>query len=208
MNQLPRKIRTQAPIALATLAGSALLLIGSPLLLTIVNALFALDWARLNEIGQSYTGVATLLSGVALVGVAYSIRLQTQQISLARGQAVREMQFALWRMSMDDPALQLRTPLAPGPDPVSYRRQMYYSQWFRYLEFAYVSNEIDDSVTRAVFEHDLFINPDFRERWADLRTHWDREIGGGPNVRRRFFSIVDSAYAAAVESASSGDAAE
>jgi hypothetical protein len=51
----------------------------SPLFLIVLEASFRVNWTRLSEIGQSYTGVSALLSAAALVGVAFSIRLQTRQ---------------------------------------------------------------------------------------------------------------------------------
>jgi hypothetical protein len=53
-----------------------------------------------------------LLSGAALIGVAYSIRLQTQQIAVMRSQAVREMQFNLLRVAMEDPSVAIMRPPA------------------------------------------------------------------------------------------------
>jgi hypothetical protein len=79
-------IRQWSVRSLIALGGAIGVLLVSPLLLAIADALLTVDWARLSEIGQSYTGVSALLSAVALVGVTISIRLQAKQTALMQQQ--------------------------------------------------------------------------------------------------------------------------
>lgn len=92
----------------------------------------------------SYAAVASLLSSAALVGVVISIRLQIEQNKRQRRQSVREMQFDLLRLTMSDPlyASSIKSAGAASDEFDQVRLSLLRNQWFRYFEFAYLSNEI------------------------------------------------------------------
>jgi hypothetical protein len=202
MIQMRQRMRALLPLILTIVGIVLFLLLGSPLILVIVDSLLQLRWDRLTEIGQSYTGIAALLSGAALVGVVYSIRLQTQQISVARGQAVREMQFGLLRLAMDDPSLEMMWKSDAQADPAEYRRRVYRTQMFRYLEFAYMSGELDDSMLRSALTNEVFVDAEARRQWTAVRLMWLSALpAGSRRMHRRFLQILDESCATAEESA-------
>jgi hypothetical protein len=209
MMQLRQWTRARLPFMLTIVGIILFLLLGSPLILVIVDSLLQLRWDRLTEIGQSYTGIAALLSGAALVGVVYSIRLQTQQISIARGQAVREMQFSLLRLAMDDPSLSIMYTSDAQADSAKYRRHVYRTQVLRYLEFAYISGELDDSRLRNALINEIFVNPEARMQWTAVRSLWlSAHPASSRRLHRRFLQIVDESCDAAEESAASSSGGE
>jgi hypothetical protein len=207
MDQLSQKVRARLPLVLAITGGALLLLLGSPLILVIVDSLLRLRWDRLTEIGQSYTGVAALLSGAALIGIAYSIRLQTQQIAITRSQAVREMQFSILRLAMEDPSLSMIWLPDAEADPAEYRRRLFRTQMIRYLEFAYISGEISESRLRGTLVNEVFVSSGTRTQWAVARSLWLPDQPG-MQANRRFLKIMDESCAEAEESADSSPGTE
>ena len=208
MVQSLRRLRASLPVLVSLVVGSLLLLLGSPIILVVVDSILRLQWGRLTEIGQSYTGVAALLSAVALVGVAYSIRLQTQQVEVARSQAVRELQFNLLRMAMEDSSLSVAgLPLADA-DHAEYRRFVYRTQWIRYFEFSYTTGAVGEAVLRSQLANEFFVNPQARAQWIAARPLWEENYHNAPQSYRRFIAIMNEACAAAEEAASPGSGGE
>lgn len=147
-----------------------ILLLVSPLLLLIPSAVFDIDWERFSAVGQSYTGVAAILSAAALVGVVYSISLQRRQNMTAQGQAVREMQFALLGMAMREP--DLAAVLAgeisiTSVDVEKFRTNVFRNQWLRYQEFGYLVGEISASELQRGLAEEFFRSPENRQWWSE-----------------------------------------
>ncbi len=208
MENLSQRVRKRLPLILALTGGALLLLLGSPLILVVVDSwLHILPWDRLTEIGQSYTGVAALLSGAALVGIAYSIRLQTQQIAVMRSQAVREMQFNLLRLAMEDPSMAIMR--APAEVEAEYRKRVYIVQIIRYLEFAYASGELSESSLRSTLINEILADSTVRSQWTTMmRPVWGSTHEAGTRAQRRFLTIMDDSCAAAEDLAASRSGTE
>jgi Family of unknown function (DUF6082) len=175
---------------------TAVLLLVSPLLLLIPKALLDANWQELTDIGQSYTGVATLLSAAALVGVVISIRFQVEQTQLLRRQVARDMQFGLLRMAMADPhyAAVFHTDSVPsiqGHD--DFRKAIFRTQWLRYLEFAFFSGELSDAELQLSLEDDFFGNADNRLWWTEVRQYWTARASEKPILHKRYIDILDQA---------------
>ena len=181
------------------------MLLLSPLLLQVPLLLFDLDWAALSNAGQSYTGVAALLSGAALVGVIYSINLQRHQVSLAQRQAVREMQFGLLRLEMEDPILRTDAHVATASHE-EFRRSVLRTQWLRYMEFAYLSGELAQRPIATILEREIFFTPDGRAWWRRERHHWSPDSMANSDAGyRRFFDTVEGAWQRATDMADDRD---
>ncbi|MCO1653990.1 DUF6082 family protein [Pseudonocardia humida] len=179
------------------LGGVVGVLLVSPLLLVIVDAILTVDWGRLTEIGQSYTGVSAILSAVALVGVTLSIRLQAKQTALMQQQTVRELQFDMLRMAAADPALAPVTGAAlPEGDESheAFKLHVFQSQFFRYLEYGYLVGEYSDQNLENLLVRELFPVPSNRAWWSRVRTYWIPANSTGK--KRRFIDVVERAYAA------------
>jgi hypothetical protein len=176
---------------------TAALLLVSPLLLLIPKVVLDANWQELTDIGQSYTGVAALLSAAALVGVVFSIRFQAEQGRLLRRQLARDMQFGLLRLAMTDPHYSSvfqtdSVPSIQGHD--DYRRAVFRTQWIRYLEFAYFSGELSEEELQLALEDEFFANPDNRLWWAEVRRYWAARASERPILHKRYIEIVDQAH--------------
>lgn len=199
---MPRRAHVwQRSAGIAVVAGVAAgSLALSPMLLLGLDSAYDVNWTLLSEIGQSYTAAATLLSTVALLGVAYSLRLQAKQTALSQGQAIRQFQFELLRLGMSDPlyAAVLSTDAGVGETHDNFRQHVYITQWFRYLQFSYLSAEMTETTLEHALERGLFSIPANRAWWINARKAWISEAEGGRDPKvDRFIATVDRAFVSA-----------
>ena len=82
--------------AVSAVALGTLLL--SPLILSLLGRLILIDWAEQSNIGQSFTGIGTIISAIALLAVAATMRIQATQTALTREQGNRAIQFELLKL--------------------------------------------------------------------------------------------------------------
>jgi len=139
----------------------------SPLALTVVGWL-PLDWNKLNSVGQSYTGVSALLSAAALIAIVATTRLQARQVELSQQQAVREMQFSLNQMVLQDRAFALvgtSEPIKTEGDYTRWRIRVYVAMVLRHLQFGYSLNVLSEDFVRVVLSNELFANEPARDFW-------------------------------------------
>jgi hypothetical protein len=179
--------------AIAISAGSVLLvLIVSPLLLVSVGMLLHLDWVNVTNIGQSYTGVSAILSALAVIGVIYSINLQGRQVELARSQAVRQMQFDLLRLAMDQKkyASVIQPKQLLDHDHDMYSIDIYRTQWFRYLQFSFLAGEISTKALRATLANNILHVKESRDWWARVDVIWTAEGADASPRCKEFMEIV------------------
>ncbi|RTL67434.1 MAG: hypothetical protein EKK42_13875 [Pseudonocardiaceae bacterium] len=184
--------------AIAVIGGVALLLL-SPLLLLVPRSLFGSDWQTLSNIGQSYTGVAALFSAAALIGVAYSIRLQTKQNAMIQGQAVREMQVSLQRFAMENPSyLSIFHSTASSSSNDRIAKRFYLNQWMRYLQYGNAIGEITDASLRRILENDLFPVASNRIWWSTAKDVYEADY---QHSRTNFLQIANESCDAAERAA-------
>jgi len=72
-----------------------------------------LNWSRLSEVGQAYGAASAILSGLALSGIAISLIVQWRLNRMSQIVSVRDRQFELVKMTLDDP----RYAVSWGRDP-------------------------------------------------------------------------------------------
>jgi hypothetical protein len=119
------------------------------------------------------------------------------------------MQFGLLRQAMDDPSLEMMWTSDAQADSAEYRRRVYRTQMFRYLEFAFMSGELDDSMLRNALINEIFVNPEARRQWTAVRPLWLSALpAGSRRMHRYFLQIVDESCAAVEDSAASGSGGE
>lgn len=184
-----RSIAIGLGVAVALLAGLSALL---PLPLLVLSRI-DIDWNRLSVIGQSYTAGATLLSAVALIGVALSLRLQVKQNAIVQGQAVRQFQNDLLQLGMSDPLYSSLLPPDLGASHDEIRRVLYVTQWARYFEFLFLSDELPEDALAAEFR-DIFEVDANRKWWETVGPGWTSRISVMGSSRRRFTQIVQEEY--------------
>src|SRR5207249_17958 len=85
-------------------AGAIVLAAASPVVLLPLSAT-SFDWTRLGDIGQAYGAASAILAGVALIGVALSLLLQSRQHRAETISAARERHLEIVKLALKDPAL-------------------------------------------------------------------------------------------------------
>ena len=172
---------------------SAILFV-SPVLLAAIDGASRFDWPKLSNIGQSYTGVSALFSAAALFAVARSVRLQATEHELARHESVRELQFRLFEIGLQD--VDLAETYAPirsfGADSVYRKQMLFLAMRFNYLRHAYVVNEVSSKELMTVLRHETFPSHFAQEFWDRSRRIW--LLGAEDYKVREFVDMVDSAY--------------
>jgi hypothetical protein len=165
--------------------------------MVVVGAILTVNWGRLNEIGQSYTGVSAIVSAAALVGVTISLRLQARQTELLQQQTARQFQFEILRMASDNPAFApVMVAALPADDRSheAFKLHVFQVQVLRFFEYSYLSDQYSDSSLEHILEHEFFPAAANQQWWGRVRGYWLTESKTGRS--HRFIEIVDRAYAA------------
>jgi hypothetical protein len=179
-------------IAGTLVVGTLALLLLSPLLLIVPLAIFDVNWTEVSSVGQSYTGIAALLSAGALVGVLLSVRLQIHQNGILRRQLVRDSQFRLMDLAMSDPVYASVASAYDAASHEQYRKAVYRNLLFRHLEFCYLSSDLSDEQLAYTLENEIFKNNETREWWAEIRPYWQ---AFQTEDHRQFFEIIEAGWA-------------
>ncbi|MBG0828960.1 hypothetical protein HS041_14390 [Planomonospora sp. ID67723] len=192
---LPRRVLTAA-LLLVVITLVAGLVAVSPLALGLLGDQ-AGDWERLSLIGQTYGAASTLLSVLALVGVAVSLVLQAREAKSDREQALRMLHADLMKMAMEDPLYRRAWgPFFDSDDPDTPREHMYVnlivSQWSMEYELRTITEEHLRPIART-----LFSGPAGRRYWTNVREL--RITSTSTRRERRFHRILDEEFHAAHE---------
>ena len=162
--------------------------IASPLSLLLLNSL-DLPWERLSAIGQSYTGPAALLSAIALVALVVTVRLQDQQTTVAKQVAVREMQFQLLMLAMNDEGARALFNPTFGSD-LEFRKRMFRTMSLRYLQFAFSIGELHQPELSKILQDEIVMHIEDVEWWdRSGRSTW--HVASQSTGEREFFAVLD-----------------
>jgi hypothetical protein len=164
--------------------------------MVVVDAILTVNWARLNEIGQSYTGVSAIVSAAALIGVTISLRLQARQTELLQQQTARQFQFEILRMASGNPAFSpVMVAALPADDRSheAFQLHVFQVQVLRFFEYSYLSDQYSDSSLEHILEHEFFPAAPNQQWWSRVRSYWLAESRAGRS--RRFIEIVERVYA-------------
>ena len=200
--------RNLAWIALVTVAGVLATLFLSPLLLEFIRRTYSfLNWQELSNVGQSYTGFATILSVLAFSGVVYSVFVQTRQNAAQQQHAARTFQFDLLTMAIE--RRDLAGIWADGGSMsierhAKFARNGYMNLWFRYLQYAFIVGNLTDEALLSIVATDMFSNSIFRDWWTGASHVWRAEATS--TAERHFIGLIDGAAAEAEGRVSSPDA--
>jgi len=185
------------------IGGSAIaigLVLVSPWALKKLASIHGLNWTQLSYVGQAYAAAATLLSSVALAGVALSLVIQNREMKVTREQAVRSLGGDLSRMG-DDPVLRKVISGSRNNPAVSsdtrHRQRRYANQWVVHWQSMYELRFMDDEDVRYVMRRDLFSGDVGRDYWASAR---ETRIPNNSQRTRRYYRIVEEEYQKAVVS--------
>lgn len=142
--------------------------------------------------------ISTLISSIALMGVAASLLLQARQLRASQVQASRAAQIELIKMAVDNK--ELISDIF-GDEPGSYLKARCINWFFKYLELGYSMKVISEKSVRV--QAMMLFDTDYPyEWWIRGREVW--EIEADTKRDRNFFRIVDNAFLRATEQRQAG----
>jgi hypothetical protein len=134
--------------------------------------------------------VATIISSVALIGVAVGLILQGRQLKANQIQVMREMHLELMRVGINNPIVSAS--VYEGTSPEDFPRDSLINLSLKFLETGYSLKAI---TTRSVALQAarLFESEYVRAWWTNgMRDIFEAEAGA--KSEKEFFTIVDSAF--------------
>ena len=148
--------------------------------------------------------IATIVSSVALIGVAVGLILQSRQLRANQIQVLREMHLELMKIGIDNPVLA--GSIYEDTSPEDFSRATLINFLMVFWETGYSLKTITrKSVTLQAMQ--LFASEYSRTWWATgARDTFQSEAG--TKLEKEFFTIVDSAFRdviQALQSASRSD---
>jgi hypothetical protein len=133
--------------------------------------------------------LSTLISSVALVGVAVSLLLQARQLRISQLQASRSLQSELIRIAIDNPTIASATASDLSPD--EYPKAAFLNLALKSLEMGYSIKAFPAESVRIQMRR-RFESEYSRAWWAHARDVFKEEAG--TRRGREFFALVDSVY--------------
>ncbi|MFI0404494.1 DUF6082 family protein [Actinomadura sp. 3N508] len=181
------------------ICGAVTLIIGAIVLPPIVlSALSGLggDWAKLSDVSQAYSLVATTTSSVALAAVAYSIYLQTRDSRASREQHAFSMQLEIIKAALGDDTL-----LTAGEPPHGqhtytrdeFRREFYVNAVLKYYYMVFVTRGLSEMSVRPGLAS-LMRGQAARAYWRDHGDHWLAGPGESDSLMLRYRDVVAEEY--------------
>ncbi|MEU5394635.1 DUF6082 family protein [Streptomyces tibetensis] len=153
-----------------------------------------MEWDRLSEISQTYAAVSIPLSGAALLGVVWSLTLQTRQARVDNEDrsraAIREL---LMRSIEDDNLLVCWAPPASPMTREQYRQATFINAVYNGWRAEYLNGMITDEV---------LLSTALRTMKGEIgRSHWNatkslrqaEAMSFGSKKQQKFVQIMDQA---------------
>jgi hypothetical protein len=145
--------------------------------------------------------LSTLISSIALVGVAISLYLQGRQLRSAQVQSTAASHIELLKFAIEHPTLAGE--LAGNDDPDDLAKQVALNWHISYLQMAYSNKSITDQYLRSLAKYLLSTNY-ARSWWAGPGQSYGN---AATRSDRRFFAIFNEEFLllkAASEAADTG----
>jgi len=142
--------------------------------------------------------ISTLISSIALVGVAVSLVLQGRQLHASQIQASRATQVELIKVSIDNREL---TSDIFNQDPGNYLKSAYVNLFIKHLEMGYSMKVISRKSVQVQTARLFSVSYPY-EWWAGAREIYAVEASS--KREREFFAIVDKMFHQASEQRRSG----
>ncbi|MCX6466219.1 MAG: DUF6082 family protein [Pseudonocardiales bacterium] len=189
-----RVLGRAAPAVGITAASVLVILVLSPLFLQVAALIYPVDWIQLSAIGQSFTGVAALLSAAALGAAILTIRLQTRQNLAAQEQALRQTQYEITKLAIEnDDLMEVAAGLFPADaDRKALRQHTYLTMSLRHFQFVSMVKSMPRDDIEFMIESEYFANPAGVAHWSRVRPLWS--TGKRTSSERRFLNAVEAVY--------------
>ncbi|MBY8863974.1 DUF6082 family protein [Nocardia sp. CA2R105] len=184
-----------------TTAGLAVVLL-SPLVLWVLAKAPGVNWSQLQQVSQTYGATSTILSALALVGVAVSVFLQVRQSRAGATEATNRFRLELVKLAADEPTTYLPCLGMPkdGQTTDAARQQLFTLLWMQHQFLGFQAGAVDEFALRSDVLAWLFRGEVGREYWAEARHHWLQEGPGRTRTHVRFARITDEEYELAIAS--------
>ena len=178
---------------IAIITGSALIVItfvGYSILLVMHSGPiedFSILWAA--PFGDSFGVFSSLFSGLALIGLLYTIHQQGEELKLQRGEMksqreemtktvatqIRQLHIELLQMAVEDTDLQYVWEEEKPVQSISFKQNMYINLIISHWEMQYINNMtpkaqvqemLDTYMARPIFQKFWQTSKQYRERYA------------------------------------------
>jgi len=156
------------------------------------------DWTELADISQTYAGVSTLFSGVALIGVVASLAYQARQVHNDREDAQLAAHRELTLRLLDDPDLLVCW--GPPSRPMSVKRakqHAYVNLIVSFWRADYIVGRLSGEVVQGAAAH-LFQGEIGRDFWDMQGENWKATASTRGQRSKRFVDLVEAGFAQAV----------
>jgi hypothetical protein len=175
-----RRYRSLA-IALVTTFAVALILL-SPFAMTWMADLSP-RWDSLADVGQAYGGTSAILSGLALSGISISLLMQRHQNRVALLHSIRQRQFDLVKLALDNNEYVYVDGAKAMEDPNSYLKvyaNLFVGHWALLWDLGEIGEESLRSIAKRLFE-----SPVARDWWETNGQSYRTS-----RSRRRLYEIL------------------
>lgn len=133
--------------------------------------------------------LSTLISSIALVGVAVSLLLQARQLRVNQMQVARASQVELIKFCFDNPAMAAE--FEGAEDTKEYVRNVYTNLYVAHLSICYENRFIPKSRLQIIAS-DIFKSEATRKWWVDAGpTYYD---GAASRRTKEFFAILQREF--------------
>jgi hypothetical protein len=133
--------------------------------------------------------IATLISSIALVGVAIGLILQARQLRTSQLQATRSLHAELIRIGMENPSIG--TAVEADVDPEEAPKAAYLNLLFMFLQTSYLLRALPRESLSFQTER-IFSSEYSRAWWAVARNAYKTEMA--TKREKAFLSLVDAKY--------------
>jgi Family of unknown function (DUF6082) len=196
-----RILRWRMPVVILALSSALLLLIAlSPLLLREIGRTKGVNWTIIANVGQAYGGASAILAGIALIGIAGSLIVQTNQARTERIRLVRERHHELLRIILENP--RVYAPVMGTRTPATseeVQQFLFATMYMNYSLMGYEMGVIDEQSLAKEILASAFAAEPFRDWWAVSGVYWSPKDATS-RKERKFRRILNDQYAAAIRS--------
>lgn len=188
---MARRVGTAVLIA-AAMVGVLFLIYASPLALGWLSGDRGYDWTELSNIGQSYGATSALLSGIALLAVAFTTYSQVRESRMARREANRMMHLEIVKIGLDNPTyLRLWGGLRESTEQIreTAYTNLIVNYWYHQVLAGVLSNAELDAYLRTLFQEESG-----RRYWLQARDAWLSQGFTSTRAGKRFVQTAVAAF--------------
>lgn len=163
------------------------------------------DWSRWSNVGQTFGVLSSMISGLALVAVVVTARVQFRELQRSAAAELSMLHLEILKMSIDDPQLAEVWPaFSPGLSVERNRQFLYANIIYQFHWTSLRLNKATDEEILGSMRY-LFTSPLVREYWvAAARARTSLEPGSPEHAFAKKLDELCRDYEAAVADAARG----